>query len=496
MTVFTPEAIKALNDPSLFIGKGFIGGEWTVPSSGKEFPVYEPSSGTVLGMVSDFGLADFKRAVADAETGFQKYSTSTTAAQRGQLLRNWFNLIMANADDIATILTLENGKTFAEAKGEVSYAASFVSWFAEEAPRSYGDVIPSSTHGNLVMTYKQPIGVCAIITPWNFPAAMITRKIAPALGAGCAVVIKPPSETPFTCMALIELAVRAGLPGSCMQAVPTKDRNAATELVTNPIIKKVSFTGSTSVGKHLSKLAMDTMKKVSMELGGNAPFIVFEDADIDTAVDGAMACKFRCSGQTCVCANRLYVHEAVADEFTAKLVLAVNRLKLGYGLDPETTQGPLVNRGGVEKMTAHIEDAVSKGAKIETGGRKPALPGFFHEPTVLSGVTSAMAVATDETFGPLAPIFTFSTEEEVVALANNTEFGLAGYFYSKDVARVIRVSRAIECGMVGVNTGKISAAEAPFGGVKESGVGREGSKYGMAEYETIKTVTIGSVLQV
>lgn len=397
---------------------------------------------------------------------------------------------------MATILCLENGKTFSEAEGEVAYAASFINWFSEEATRSYGDVIPSSMPDTTVLTMKQPIGVCGIITPWNFPAAMITRKIAPALAAGCAVVIKPPSETPHTALALAKLAVEAGVPAECVQVCPTRDREAATELATSELIQKLSFTGSTDVGKMLAKLAAGTLKRVSLELGGNAPFIVFEDANLDLAVEGAMICKFRCSGQTCVCANRLLVHKAVAKDFTAKLVARVSALRMGSGFDPTTTQGPLVNRAAVEKVGQHVRDALSKGAQLATGGARPdaaSHPGYFYAPTVLTGVTTDMQVASDETFGPLAPIFEFEGEEEALTLANDTAFGLAGYFFSKDIGRIMRVASRLQCGMVGVNTGKISASETPFGGIKESGYGREGSKYGMAEYEVIKAVTIGNL---
>ncbi|KAF2436230.1 aldehyde dehydrogenase [Tothia fuscella] len=485
------KAISALKDSSLFISDAFIDGQWV--DKEKKFPVYEPATATVLGNVTNCDLDDFKKAIESAEKAQVEYFASTTAAQRGALLRKWFDLITANTDDIGTILSLENGKTLAEAKGEVAYAASFVSWFSEEATRSYGDTIPSQYPNTTVLTYKEPVGVCGIITPWNFPAAMITRKIAPAFAAGCSVVIKPPSETPYTCAALTKLAIEAGIPGKILQVCPTKDRAAATELATNPIVKKLSFTGSTGVGKMLAKLAAGTLKRCSLELGGNAPFIVFEDADLDLAVEGAMFCKFRCTGQTCVCANRLFVQNSVAEKFTAKLVEKVNALKVGPGLDSSTTQGPLVNKSGVDKVKEHVEDAVSKGAKIETGGAAPDLPGFYYNPTVLSGVTPKMVVANDETFGPLAPVFAFETEKDVIHMANDTEFGLAGYFFSKDISRVMRVARALQCGMVGVNTGKISAAEAPFGGVKESGYGREGSSLGMLEYQNVKSVTIGNL---
>lgn len=381
-----------------------------------------------------------------------------------------------------------------EARGETAYAASFIAWFAEEATRSYGVTIPSSMPHTTLMTVREPVGVCGIITPWNFPAAMITRKVAPALAAGCSVVIKPPSETPFTCLALTKLAVEAGFPPSLIQVCPTKDRQAATELATNPLVKKISFTGSTGVGKMLAKLASGTLKKVSLELGGNAPFIVFADADLDAAVEGAMFCKFRCSGQTCVCANRLYVQRSVAKEFTAKLVAKVSALKMGPGSDPATTQGPLVNQAAVKKVQEHIDDALAKGGKIEVGGKAPAeLPGYYFAPTVISGATPDMIVSRDETFGPLAPVFGFDTEDDAVRLANDTEFGLAGYFFSRDYARIMRVASRLQVGMVGANTGKISAAEAPFGGVKESGYGKEGSLYGLAEYQNVKSITIGGL---
>ena len=380
---------------------------------------------------------------------------------------------------MATILSLENGKTYPEAEGEIIYAASFVSWFAEEATRAYGVTIPSSTSNTTLMTIKEPVGVCAIITPWNFPAAMITRKIAPALAAGCAVVIKPPSETPFTCLALTKLALEAGLPGSVIQVCPTKNREAALELATNPLVKKISFTGSTGVGKMLAKLADGTLKKLSLELGGNAPFIVFNDADVDLAVEGAMFCKFRCTGQTCVCANRLFVQSGIVEDFTQKLVAKVSALQPGPGLEASTTQGPLVNEAAVAKVAQHIQNAVENGAKVEIGGSRGSSQGFFFEPTVLSNVKHSMLVAKEETFGPLAPVISFETEEEAIELANDTEFGLAGYFFSRDVNRVMRVAQKLQVGMVGANTGKISAAEAPFGGVKESGYGREGSCYGI-----------------
>ncbi|KAJ2895177.1 hypothetical protein MKZ38_006842 [Zalerion maritima] len=481
-----------LKDGSLFISRAFIDGQWA--DKEKKFDVYEPATATVLGKVSDCNLDDFKKAIDSANVAQPKFFASTTGAQRGAMLRKWHDLMMANKDDLTKILSLENGKTYAEAAGEITYAASFISWFAEEATRSYGVTIPSQYPNTALMTFREPVGVCGIITPWNFPAAMITRKIAPALAAGCAVVIKPPSATPYSCLALAKLAVEAGLPPQVVQVCPTTDRQAATELCTSPVVKKISFTGSTGVGKTLAKLATGTLKKMSLELGGNAPFIVFNDADLDLAVEGAMFCKFRCSGQTCVCANRLYVQSGVSKAFTEKLVAKVSALRMGPGLEGSTTQGPLVNKGAVAKVEEHVSDATSKGAKVEFGGSAPKdLPGYFYTPTVLSGVTSKMQVSWDETFGPLAAVFTFETEEEVVKMANDTEFGLAGYFFSKDIGRVMRVAAALQVGMVGANTGKISASEAPFGGVKESGYGKEGSLFGLAEYQNIKSVTIGNL---
>ncbi|KAH7371116.1 Aldehyde/histidinol dehydrogenase [Pyrenochaeta sp. MPI-SDFR-AT-0127] len=483
-------AISSLKNRELFISEAFIDGQWLKKE--RTFSVIEPSTETVLGRVSDTDLSDFRTAIASAEVAQDQFFRSTTAAQRGQLLKKWYELIIANQDDIGLILSLENGKTLVEAVGEVAYAASFVAWFAEEATRAYGDTIPSATPHATVLTYKEPVGVCGIIMPWNFPAAMITRKIAPAFAAGCAVVIKPPSETPFTCAALTKLAVDSGLPPKIIQVLPTKDRVAATELCTNPSVKKISFTGSTGVGRMLARLAAGTLKRISLELGGNAPFIVFDDADLNLAVEAAMFCKFRCSGQTCVCANRFLVQKSVAAVFAEKLMVAVAALKMGPGLENGTTQGPLVNKSSIDKITEHVEDAVSKGAKLLIGGRASS-PGFFYEPTVLMDVPRGSLVARDETFGPLAPIFTFEDEEDAIKLANDTEFGLAGYFFSKDVNRVLRVAGRLQVGMLGVNTGRISAAEAPFGGIKESGYGREGSMYGLSEYLNIKSVTIGNI---
>ncbi|RDW76945.1 hypothetical protein BP6252_04998 [Coleophoma cylindrospora] len=482
-----------LHNVSLFDFRGLVAGVWKPAPSGKTFDVIEPSTKRILAKCADFDREAFTIAIESAHVGYQEYSSSTTAKERGAILRKWHDLIIENLEDLAIILSLENGKTLIEARGEINYAASFVSWFAEEATRAYGETIPSSYRGATVMTFREPVGVCGIITPWNFPAAMITRKVAPAFAAGCSVVIKPPSETPFSCIALSKLALQAGIPSSCIHVVPTKDREASLQLATHPKVAKLSFTGSTGVGKMLMKLCSDTMKRLSMELGGNAPVIVFQDADLDCAVEGTMISKFRSSGQTCVCANRILVHTSVLEEFTQRLIAKVERLKLGSGLSPEVTQGPLVNAAAVAKVSSHVKDALSKGGLLRTGGKVPQhLDGFFYEPTVITGATTAMEVSYDETFGPLAAIFAFDTEEEAIQLANATEYGLAGYFFSQDVNTIFRVARKLQCGMLGVNTGLISASENPFGGIKESGFGREGSRYGLSEYQYIKSVTIGN----
>lgn len=485
----TPSTITdAISNASLLKESGFIGGEWS--SSLKTFPVYDPATDEVIATIADFGVDDFKCAIDHAQTAFQDFR-KTNEHERSRMLHKYAALIRANAKDLAVILTLENGKTLVEAEGEVEYGASFITWFAEEAIRSYGDIVPSQHKGSTNFIIRQPIGVCAVIAPWNFPVAMITRKLGPALAAGCTVVIKPPSETPLCTLALTVLAQEAGIPPSVIQVVPTRDRSAVTELYTNPIVKKVSFTGSTGVGKLITARAAETMKKVSMELGGNAPYIVFDDADLGKAVDGVLACKFRCSGQTCVCANRLYVQRGIHDAFVAALLERMKKFKVGPGMDPTVTHGPLVNKAAVAKVKSHIDDAVGKGAKLVIGGNtRDDLPGYFIEPALVTGVTSDMAVARDETFGPLAPVFAFDTVEDVLKMANDTEFGLAGYFFSDSLDTIWRVAGELEVGMVGVNTGKISAAEAPFGGIKESGLGKEGSKYGLAEFQVMKNVTL------
>ena len=487
-----PATIKeAITDPSLIRESGFIGGEWV--SGDKTFPVYDPVNNKVIANIADLDVSHFKTAISHAADAFKSFK-DTSEHDRSKILHKWAALIRQNAKDLAVILTMENGKTLAEAAGEVEYGASFISWFAEEAIRSYGDVIPSQHKGSTNLTIRQPIGVCGIIAPWNFPIAMITRKLGPAIAAGCTVVIKPPSETPLCTLALTALAVEAGLPPNVIQVVTTRNRTAVAELYTNPIVKKVSFTGSTGVGKMITEKAAGTMKKVSMELGGNAPYIVFDDADLDQAVDGVLACKFRCSGQTCVCANRLYVQRGIHDKFVDALLERMKSFKVGSGLDPTVTHGPLVNKAAVTKVKEHIDDATSKGAKLIFGGKVPeGMDGFFIEPALMTGVTQEMMVAKDETFGPLAPIFAFDTVDEVIEMANDTEFGLAGYFFANDLRRVWKVAKALEVGMVGVNTGKISAAEAPFGGIKESGLGKEGSKYGLAEFQIMKNITLGNL---
>ncbi|KAG6011997.1 hypothetical protein E4U43_007992 [Claviceps pusilla] len=487
-----------LKDPSLLKHDvAYINGEWTAARSGKTFKVNDPSTGTLIGTVAECNADDTKLAIKAAADAFPAFR-ALTGRERAKLLRKWYDLMVENADDIAKLITWENGKPVAEAKGEAAYAANFFEWFSEEAPRTYGDTIPATVPGNRVWTVKEPVGVCGLITPWNFPAAMITRKIAPALAAGCTVVCKAPGETPYTALAVAELGHRAGIPKGVVNVVTTLENTPEIGelLTTDPTVKKVSFTGSTTVGKLLMKQASGTLKKLSMELGGNAPFIVFDDADLDTAVAGAIASKFRGTGQTCVCANRLYVQEGIYDEFVTKFTGKVNAFKVGNGFDEGTTHGPLIHDRAINKVEAHIKDAQAKGAKVVSGGHKmPDLGANFFQPTVIRDMTAGMAMATEETFGPVAGIFPFKTEAEVVRLANKVDVGLAGYFFSRDLQRVYRVAEALEVGMVGVNTGIISDPAAPFGGVKESGFGREGSKYGIAEYQVTKMITFGGMGQ-
>lgn len=451
----------------------------------------------MIGTCPEFDAEDTKVAIKHAAAAFDTFRHKT-GRQRSKLLRKWYDLMVENADDLATLITWENGKPAADAKGEVTYAANFFEWFSEEAPRIYGDTIPSSTPGNRVWTIKEPVGVCGLITPWNFPAAMITRKIGPALAVGCTVVAKAPGETPFTSLALAELAHRAGVPAGVVNVITALGNTPAVGevLTTDPIVRKISFTGSTGVGKLLMKQCSSTLKKLSLELGGNAPFIVFDDADIDSAVTGAINSKFRSSGQTCVCANRIYVQSGIYDEFCRKFTEKVESFKVGNGFEDGVTHGPLIHDRAVNKVEQHVRDAEKKGAKILLGGHKlPDLGPNFYQPTVISGMTSDMAMASEETFGPVAGLFKFDTEEEVLKWANATEVGLAGYFFSRDIQRVYRVAEHLEVGMVGVNTGLISDPAAPFGGVKESGFGREGSLYGIGEYQITKMVTYGGMGQ-
>ena len=481
-----------LKDPSLLKTKAYISGEWQSADDATTFEVKNPATGETIATVPRMGTTETRRAIDTANAAWPAWR-ATTAKQRATILRKWHDLMLENADDLATILTTEQGKPLAEAKGEILYAASFLEWFAEEAKRVYGDTIPTPAADKRIVVTKEPIGVCAAITPWTFPAAMITRKVGPALAAGCPIIVKPAEATPLSALALAVLAERAGVPAGIFSVVTGDPKAIGAEMTANPIVRKLSFTGSTAVGRLLMAQCAPTVKKVSLELGGNAPFIVFEDADLDAAVAGAIASKYRNSGQTCVCTNRFYVHDKVYDAFAAKLRDAVEQLKVGRGTDDGVSPGPLINEAAVLKVESHIEDALAKGARIVTGGKRHALGHGFFEPTVLADVTPAMKVARDETFGPLAPLFRFSSDEEVIALANDTEFGLASYFYSRDIGRVWRVAEALEYGMVGINTGLISNEVAPFGGVKQSGLGREGSHYGIDDYVVIKYLCIGGV---
>jgi len=481
-----------LKDSSLFRQQCYIDGEWTDADSGETIPVTNPANGETIGTVPKMGTAETRRAIEAASQAYPAWRRKT-AKERGAILRKWYDLLMANQDDLAVLMTTEQGKPLAEAKGEVAYAAAFIDWFAEEGKRVYGDTIPSPNPDWRIVVTKEPVGVCAAITPWNFPSAMIARKVGPALAAGCTMVAKPATQTPYSAFAMAVLAERAGVPKGVFSVLTGKSGEIGTEMTSNPIVRKITFTGSTEVGKLLMKQAADTVKKVSMELGGNAPFLVFDDADLDAAVEGAIAAKFRNTGQTCVCANRIFVQEGVYDAFADKLATAVAKLKVGNGMDQGVVQGPLIDEAAAEKVEAHIADAVGKGARVAVGGKRHALGGTFFQPTVLTDVTTDMVVTREETFGPVAPLFRFKTEQEAVALANDTEFGLASYFYSRDIGRVWRVAEALESGLVGVNAGVISTVEAPFGGFKESGVGREGSKYGIEDYLQIKYVCMAGV---
>jgi len=474
-----------LQDKSLFRQQAYIDGRWLDADSGQTISVNNPASGETLGTVPKMGAAETRRAIEAAERALPAWR-ALTAKERSARLRKWYELMLAHQDDLARLMTSEQGKPLAESRGEIAYAASFLEWFAEEGKRVYGDTIPGHMADKRLIVIKQPIGVTAAITPWNFPAAMITRKAGPALAAGCTMVVKPASQTPFSALALAELAERAGIPAGVFSVVTGSAAAVGGELTGNPIVRKLSFTGSTEVGRQLMAECAKDIKKVSLELGGNAPFIVFDDADLDAAVEGALISKYRNNGQTCVCANRLYVQDAVYDAFVEKLKAAVARLKIGNGLEDGITTGPLIDAKAVAKVQEHIADAKAKGAKVVSGGKPHALGGTFFEPTILVDVPKNALVAKDETFGPLAPLFRFKDEAEVIQMANDTEFGLASYFYAKDLSRVFRVAEALEYGMVGINTGLMSNEVAPFGGVKASGLGREGSKYGIEDYVEIK----------
>ncbi|SFE48297.1 NAD-dependent succinate-semialdehyde dehydrogenase [Paracidovorax wautersii] len=481
-----------LNNPSLLRQQAFLAGRWCDADSGATFAVTNPATGEVIGHVPDMGAHETRRAIDAAQAAWAGWRRRT-AKERSAILRRWNDLMLAHADDLAAIMTAEQGKPLAESKGEIAYAASFIEWFAEEGKRVHGDTLQSPAGDKRLLVVKEPIGVCAAITPWNFPAAMITRKAGPALAAGCTMVLKPAEGTPFSALALAALAEEAGVPAGVFSVLTGDARAIGGELTANPIVRKLSFTGSTEVGRLLMAQSAPSIKKLSLELGGNAPFIVFDDADLDAAVAGAMASKFRNAGQTCVCANRLYVQAGVYDAFAAKLVAAVRALKVGPGTEPGVEQGPLIDAAALDKVEAHIADAVAQGGQVLTGGKRHALGGTFFEPTVVAGARPGMRVAREETFGPLAPLFRFETDAEVVQLANDTEFGLASYFFSRDIARVWRVAEALEYGMVGINTGLISNEVAPFGGVKQSGLGREGSSYGMDDYLVVKYLCMGGL---
>ena len=474
-----------LKDAQLFRQQAFVNGAWADADSGQTIKVTNPATGEVIGSVPKMGAAETRRAIEAADKALPAWR-ALTAKERSAKLRRWYELMLENQEDLARLMTIEQGKPLAEAKGEIAYAASFIEWFAEEAKRVYGDTIPGHQADKRLIVIKQPIGVTAAITPWNFPAAMITRKAGPALAAGCTMVLKPASQTPYSALALAELATRAGIPAGVFSVVTGSAGDIGSELTGNPIVRKLSFTGSTEIGRQLMAECAQDIKKVSLELGGNAPFIVFDDADLDKAIEGAIISKHRNNGQTCVCANRIYVQDGVYDAFAEKLKVAVEKLKIGNGLEEGTTTGPLIDEKAVAKVKEHIEDAVAKGAKILSGGKAHALGGTFFEPTILADVPKDALVSKDETFGPLAPLFRFKDEAEVIAMANDTEFGLASYFYARDLSRVFRVAEALEYGMVGINTGLISNEVAPFGGIKASGLGREGSKYGIEDYLEIK----------
>jgi len=481
-----------LNDPRLFNQQAYINGAWVDAHNNDVIQVTNPADNTLVGTIPNMGQIETSQAIDAANVALPEWR-SKTASERSEIMRRWFNLIIEHQQDLAVIMTTEQGKPLAEAQGEIAYGASFIEWFAEEAKRIYGDVIPTPQAGRRIVVIKQPIGVVAAITPWNFPNAMITRKCAPALAVGCPVIIKPATLTPYSALALVKLAERAGFPKGVINVLTGNPKAIGAELTSNPIVRKLSFTGSTEVGKLLMRQCASTVKKVSLELGGNAPFIVFDDADINAAVEGAVASKYRNTGQTCVCTNRFLVQDSVYDEFAAKLAQAVAKLKVGDGSKSEVQQGPLIDIAAVEKVEDHINNAVIKGAKVVQGGQRHTLGGTFFEPTVLTEVTANMKIAQEETFGPVAPLFRFKTEQEAISLANDTPFGLASYFYTRNLGRAWRIAEALEYGIVGINEGIISSVVAPFGGIKESGLGREGSKYGVDEFLEIKYVCMGGL---
>jgi succinate-semialdehyde dehydrogenase/glutarate-semialdehyde dehydrogenase len=485
-------SMPSLGDPALLRTQCYVGGAWLPADDGGTIDVVNPATGRVIGTAPGFGAAETKRAIAAAEAAWPAWRAKT-ARERSGILRKWSELMLAHCDDLALILTTEQGKPLSEAKGEVTIGAAYVEWFAEEAKRIYGDVIPTIGNDRRLVVVKEPVGVCAAITPWNFPTSMITRKVAPALAAGCTVVVKPAEATPYSAFALAELAHRAGFPAGVLNVISGDPAAIGGEMCANPSVRKLSFTGSTAVGRLLMRQVAPTIKKLSLELGGNAPFIVFDDADLDAAVDGAIISKYRNTGQTCVCANRLFVQDKVYDAFAAKLAGKVKALKVGPGTETGVTQGPLINARALAKVEEHVADATARGAAVATGGRRHALGGTFYEPTVLTGVTADMRIFREETFGPVAPLIRFRDDAEVVELANRTEFGLASYFYSRDIGRIWRVAEQLEYGMVGVNTGLITTEVAPFGGVKQSGLGREGSKYGIEEFVEVKYICFGGV---
>ncbi len=480
-----------LRETALFRQQCYVAGSWIDADSGAASIITNPATGATLGRVPDLGAAETRRAIEAARAALPGWR-AWTASARATILRGWFELLLEHREDLAVLMTLEQGKPLAEARGEIGYAAGFIEWFAEEGKRVYGDVIPTPWPDRRILALKEPVGVCAAITPWNFPAAMIARKAGAALAAGCTMVVKPAPQTPFSALALAVLAERAGLPAGVLNVVTGPAQAIGDEILDNPLVRKLSFTGSTRTGKYLMQRCAGTLKRLSLELGGNAPFIVFDDADLDAAVAGALTSKYRNSGQTCVCANRFLIQDGIYDAFAAKLTQAVReQLKVGNGLEPGVMQGPLIDAAALAKVERHVADALAQGAKVLTGGQRHALGGTFYEPTVLAEVTPAMLVAREETFGPVAPLFRFQTDAEAIRLANATEFGLAAYFYSRDLSRAFRVAEALQYGMVGVNTGLISTEVAPFGGVKESGFGREGSKYGIEEYLDLKYLCVG-----